>query len=50
MQENLNDRTVIIIIISTILLVFLLIFTSLSSNKQLDPSIQWKDEPSNISI
>ena len=45
MNEELNDKTVISIIIGTILLVFLLVFTFLPSKNELSPSIQWKDSP-----
>ena len=45
MNEELNDRTVISIIIGTILIIFLLIFTFLPSKNELSPSIQWKDLP-----
>ncbi len=43
MKENLDDQTVIIIIIFTIILVFVLIFSAIPSRNQLEPSIQWKD-------
>tara|TARA_Y100001968_G_C19451634_1_gene769088 strand:+ start:7724 stop:7894 length:171 start_codon:yes stop_codon:yes gene_type:complete len=43
MNENLEDKTVIIIIISTLLLVFILIFTVIPSNKLNQPEIEWKD-------
>ena len=45
MNEELNDKTLISIIIGTILLVFLLVFTFLPSKNELSPSIQWKDAP-----
>ncbi|AAP99783.1 hypothetical protein EV11_1697 [Prochlorococcus sp. SS52] len=45
MQKNLEDRTVILIILCTLLLVFTLIFTFIPSDNQLSPSIQWKDTP-----
>ena len=43
MNEELNDKTVISIIIGTILIIFLLVFTFLPSKNELSPSIQWKD-------
>ena len=45
MNEELNDRTVISIIIGTILIIFLLVFTFLPSKNELSPSMQWKDVP-----
>ena len=45
MNEELNDKTVISIIIGTILIIFLLVFTFLPSKNELSPSIQWKDAP-----
>ena len=45
MNEELNDKTVISIIIGTILIIFLLVFTFLPSKNELSPSIQWKDVP-----
>ncbi len=43
MNDELNDKTVISIIIATILLIFLLVFTFLPSKNELSPDIQWKD-------
>ncbi len=43
MENNLSDRTVIIIIISTLLLVFILIFTVIPSENFHQPQIEWKD-------
>ena len=45
MNEELNDKTVISIILGTILIIFLLVFTFLPSKNELSPSIQWKDAP-----
>ena len=45
MNEELNDKTVISIIIGTILIIFLLVFTFLPSKNDLSPSMQWKDVP-----
>ena len=45
MNEELNDKTVISIIVGTILIVFLLVFTFLPPKNELSPSIQWKDVP-----
>ncbi len=45
MNEELNDKTVISIIIGTILIIFLLVFTFLPSRNELSPPMQWKDLP-----
>ena len=45
MNEELSDRIVISIIIGTILIIFLLVFTFLPSKNEISPSIQWKDAP-----
>ncbi len=45
MQEKIEDKTLILIIAGTILLVFILIFTFIPSQNQLSPSIEWKDSP-----
>jgi len=49
MDEKFDDRTIILIIIGTILLVFILILSFLPSQDKLTPSIQWK-EPSSKGI
>ncbi|KGG17324.1 hypothetical protein [Prochlorococcus sp. MIT 0603] len=46
MNEQIDDSKVITIIISTIIIVFLLIFTFVPSRDKLSPPIQWKDSPS----
>tara|TARA_Y100001968_G_C19270529_1_gene673995 strand:- start:2 stop:199 length:198 start_codon:yes stop_codon:yes gene_type:complete len=46
MQDPLEDRTVIILILATLLLVFILIFSQRPSQNYLNPSIEWKDAPS----
>ena len=46
MKDNLDDQTTIIIIVFTIILVFVLIFTSIPSRNQLEPSIEWRDNTS----
>ena len=46
MDEKIDDKTVILIIIGTILLIFILIFNFLPSQDQLNPSIEWKDTTS----
>ncbi len=43
MDQKIDDRTIILIIIGTILLVFILIFNFLPSQDNLNPSIQWKE-------
>ena len=45
MEEKINDRTIVLIILATILLVFILIFSFIPQKDQLSPSIQWKDIP-----
>ncbi len=49
MKQEIEDKTIILIIIGTILLVFILVFTFIPSKKEFSPSIQWKDSP-NASI
>ena len=44
-NQNINDRNTILIILGTILIVFLLIFSFIPSKDQLSPPIQWKDMP-----
>ena len=43
MHEPLQDRTVIIIIISTILTVFLIIFTIAQPKNEFNRPIEWRD-------
>ncbi len=43
MNEPLPDKTVILIILCTILLVFSFIFTFRQPQNRLEPSIQWRD-------
>ncbi len=43
MDENIDDRTIILIIIGTILVVFILIFNFIPSQDQLNPSIEWRE-------
>ena len=43
MNDELSDKTVLIIIFSTLLMVFILIFTVLPSNNFRQPQIEWKD-------
>ncbi|ABX08618.1 Hypothetical protein P9211_06871 [Prochlorococcus marinus str. MIT 9211] len=42
MNDPLPDRTVILIILSTILLIFCFVFAFRPPQTQLDPAIQWK--------
>ncbi len=49
MDEKIDDKTIILIILGTILLVFILIFNFLPSQDQLNPTIEWK-EPSSSGI
>ncbi len=43
MKDTLPDKTIILIILCTILLVFSFIFLFKPTNYQIEPSIQWKD-------
>ncbi len=47
MKEPLPDKTVILIILATIILVFSFIFTLRPTQIELEPSIQWKDSSFN---
>ncbi len=47
MNDQMPDTTALIAILTTIFLVFILIFTQRPHNSQLEPTIQWKDQPSN---
>ncbi len=47
MDEKIDDKSVILIILATILLIFLLIFNFLPSQDLNNPSIQWKEPTSN---
>ena len=43
MNEQLPDRTVLLIILATLLLVFLLVFTFKSDKIEQEKTIQWMD-------
>ena len=43
MNDQLPDRTIILIILSTILLVFLLVFSFKSNKIEQEKTIQWMD-------
>ena len=43
MNDQLPDRTVLLIILSTLLLVFFLVFSFKSSKIEQEKTIQWKD-------
>ncbi len=43
MQDPLPDNTVILIILSTLILVFSLIFMFRPQQSELNPSIEWKE-------
>ena len=47
MNEQLPDRTILLIILSTLLLVFLLIFSFKSKKIEIERTIQWKDSTIN---
>ena len=44
-DQKMDDKNMILIIIGTIFLVFILIFSSIPSKDKLSPSIEWKDVP-----
>ncbi len=46
MEEKIDDKTIILIIIGTILLVFILISNFIPSQDKLNPPIQWKEPQS----
>jgi len=43
MENPLPDRTVILIMISTLLLIFTLVFTFLPSKNKFENELQWRD-------
>ena len=43
MNDPIPDRTVISIIVATILLIFMLIFTFTSGNKEVQPGLEWRE-------
>ena len=45
MNNHLPDRTVILAIFATIIMIFSLIFLWRPSQNELQPSIQWRDQP-----
>ncbi len=45
MDNQLSDKTVITIIISTILLIFLVVFATIPNNRVNQPEMEWKDSP-----
>tara|TARA_B100000700_G_C14296673_1_gene512967 strand:- start:100 stop:270 length:171 start_codon:yes stop_codon:yes gene_type:complete len=50
MNNQLPDKTVIIAIIVTILLIFAIAFSFRTEERYLDPSIEWKETPSQVPI
>ncbi len=50
MNEQLPDRTVLIIILSTFLLVFLLVFSFKSKKIEQEKTIQWMDSSLNTEL
>ncbi len=44
MNSQMSDRNVILIIISTILFIFIIIFST-AKNNQIQNDMQWRDEP-----
>ena len=49
MDEQIPDKTVIIIILVTIMFIFAVIFSVTPTRKQINPDIQWKDSPNSYS-
>ena len=45
MNNQLPDKTVILSIIATIILIFSLIFAWRPNQNKLEPSIEWRDSP-----
>tara|TARA_Y100001968_G_scaffold41358_1_gene31459 strand:- start:220 stop:387 length:168 start_codon:yes stop_codon:yes gene_type:complete len=43
MNQPINDKTVIIILLATIFIVFILIFSTVKGNNKYNDSIQWKE-------
>ena len=50
MNDQLPDRTVLLIILSTLLLVFFLIFSFKSNKIQQEKTIQWMDSSINTEL
>ena len=46
MNDNLPDKTVILAILATLILIFSLIFSLKSNQQNLQPTIEWRDYPS----
>ncbi|WP_320674428.1 hypothetical protein [Prochlorococcus sp. MIT 1341] len=44
-MNQLPDRTVILALIGTLILVFSLIFSTRPSSNQIEPTIQWREMP-----
>ena len=45
MNDQLPDKTVLILILSTLILVFVIIFSFKSNKLEQNQTIQWKDSP-----
>ncbi len=43
MNEPLPDKTILLAILATILLIFILVFTSVRGNNSINNQLQWKD-------
>tara|TARA_B100000700_G_scaffold224109_1_gene247117 strand:- start:438 stop:602 length:165 start_codon:yes stop_codon:yes gene_type:complete len=50
MNDQLPDTTVLLIILATLLLVFLLVFSFKSKNFEQENNIQWMDNPVNTEL
>ncbi len=45
MKDPLPDSTILLLIIGTLIIVFLLIFSTRPPEEVLQPALQWKDSP-----
>ena len=43
MNEPLPDKTILLVILATIILIFILVFTSIKGNNSINNQLQWKD-------
>ena len=43
MNDQLPDKTVLLVILATLILIFSLIFSLRPSQKELQPTIEWRD-------
>ena len=45
MNDNLPDKTVVLIILATLILIFSLILFTVPNNQNKQPALQWRDYP-----